>query len=168
MGPRSRHTAQEGDAFCLLEINVHWCEKCKSISEQQQMTLWRCWRKQVQKYLYQQQNESYIDVTWKAAQQGRSHHSKTTIKKSQNKVCNWTWGQRSYFLEKCPLVWWNKNITFWPQWPSLCLEGKGGGLQAEEHHPNREARGWQHHVVGVLCCRRVWCISQNRWHHEEG
>ena len=27
---------------------------------------------------------------------------------------------------------------------------KGGGLQAEEHHPNREARGWQHHVVGCF------------------
>ena len=23
------------------------------------------------------------------------------------------------------------------------MEEKGGGLQAEEHHPNREARGWQ-------------------------
>ncbi|CDQ82006.1 unnamed protein product [Oncorhynchus mykiss] len=44
--------------------------------------------------------------------------------------------------------------------------GKGGGLQAEEHHPNREAQGWQHHVVRVLCCRRVWCTSQNRWHHD--
>ena len=21
--------------------------------------------------------------------------------------------------------------------------------------------------VGVLCCRRDWCTSQNRWHHEE-
>ena len=31
MGPRSRHTTQEGDAFCLLEMNVLWCEKCKSI-----------------------------------------------------------------------------------------------------------------------------------------
>uniref|UniRef100_A0A4W5Q964 XRCC4 N-terminal domain-containing protein n=1 Tax=Hucho hucho TaxID=62062 RepID=A0A4W5Q964_9TELE len=39
MGPRSRHTAQEGDAFCLLEMNVLWCEKCKSIPEQQQRTL---------------------------------------------------------------------------------------------------------------------------------
>uniref|UniRef100_A0AAZ3RNR5 Tc1-like transposase DDE domain-containing protein n=1 Tax=Oncorhynchus tshawytscha TaxID=74940 RepID=A0AAZ3RNR5_ONCTS len=28
--------------------------------------------------------------------------------------------------------------------------------------------GWQHHVVGVLCCRRDWCTSQIRWHHEEG
>ena len=38
--------------------------------------------------------------------------------------------------------------------------GKGGGLQAEEHHPNREAREWQHHVVRVLFCRRDWCTSQ--------
>ena len=29
----------------------------------------------------------------------------------------------------------------------VMLGGKGGGLQTEEHHPNREARGWQHHVV---------------------
>jgi hypothetical protein len=36
----------------------------------------------------------------------------------------------------------------------LCLEGKGGGLQAEEYHPNHEAWGLQHHVVGLLCCRR--------------
>ena len=34
MGPRSRHTAQEGDAFCLLEMNVLWCENGKSIPEQ--------------------------------------------------------------------------------------------------------------------------------------
>jgi hypothetical protein len=46
--------------------------------------------------------------------------------------------------------------------------GKRGGLQAEEHHPNREAQGWQHHVVGVLCCRRDWWTSQNRWPHEVG
>jgi hypothetical protein len=30
------------------------------------------------------------------------------------------------------------------------LEEKVGGLQAEEHHPNREARGWHHHVVGCF------------------
>ena len=35
-------------------------------------------------------------------------------KKSQPTVCNCTWGQRSYFLEKCPLVRWNKNRTVWP------------------------------------------------------
>jgi hypothetical protein len=38
----------------------------------------------------------------------------------------------------------------------------------KQHHPNREAQGWQHHVVEVLCCRRDWCTSQNRWHHEIG
>jgi hypothetical protein len=47
-------------------------------------------------------------------------------------------------------------------------EKKGGCLQAEEYHPNREARGWQQHVVGVLCYRRDWCTSQNRLLHEEG
>jgi hypothetical protein len=31
------HTAREGDAFCLLEMNVLWCEKCKSIPAQQQI-----------------------------------------------------------------------------------------------------------------------------------
>jgi hypothetical protein len=48
------------------------------------------------------------------------------------------------------------------------LRKKWGGLQAEEHHPNREAPGWQHHLVEVLCCRRDWCTSQNRWHLEVG
>ena len=33
---------------------------------------------------------------------------------------------------------------------------------------DREARVWQHHVVGVLYCSRDWCTSQNRWLHEEG
>ena len=46
--------------------------------------------------------------------------------------------------------------------------GKRGRLQAEEHHPNRETPVWQQHVVGVLCFRRDWCTSLNRWRHEEG
>ena len=45
--------------------------------------------------------------------------------------------------------------------------GKRVRFASRRHHPNCEARGWQHHVVGVLCCRRDWCTSQNRWHHEE-
>ena len=45
--------------------------------------------------------------------------------------------------------------------------GTRGRLAAEEHHPNHEARGYQHHVVGVLCCRRGWCTSQNRMHREK-
>ena len=46
--------------------------------------------------------------------------------------------------------------------------GKRGRFVAEEHHPNRESQGWQHHFVGVRCCRRDWCTSQNGWHHEDG
>ncbi|CDQ97967.1 unnamed protein product [Oncorhynchus mykiss] len=60
-----------------------------------------------------------------------------------------------HFLEKCPL-----NCL-----AIMTMEEKEGGLRAEEHHPNHEAWGWQHHVVWVLCCRRT---SQNRWHHEAG
>ena len=30
------------------------------------------------------------------------------------------------------------------------MEEKEGGLQAEEQHPNREARRWQQHVVGCF------------------
>ena len=67
----------------------------------------------------------------------------------------------------CRNVLWSDEAKNWNVWPKL-PEEKGGGLQAEEHHPNREARGWLHHVVGVLCCRRDWCTSQNRWHHEGG
>uniref|UniRef100_A0AAZ3NQR1 Transposase Tc1-like domain-containing protein n=1 Tax=Oncorhynchus tshawytscha TaxID=74940 RepID=A0AAZ3NQR1_ONCTS len=33
MGPCSRHTAQEGDSFCLLERNVLYCEKGKSTAK---------------------------------------------------------------------------------------------------------------------------------------
>ena len=43
--------------------------------------------------------------------------------------------------------------------------GKKGRI-ASRRTPSQ--RGWQHHVVGVLCCRRDWCTSQNRWHHEVG
>ena len=37
MRPLSRHIAQEGDTFCLQELNVLWCEKCNSITEQKDL-----------------------------------------------------------------------------------------------------------------------------------
>ena len=46
--------------------------------------------------------------------------------------------------------------------------GKSIRLSSRRDHPNRESQAWQHHVVGVHCCRRDWCTSQNRWHHEAG
>lgn len=44
--------------------------------------------------------------------------------------------------------------------------GKEGGLTAKEHHPNREAQKWWHHVE-LIWSRRQCCTSQSRWHHEE-
>ena len=46
--------------------------------------------------------------------------------------------------------------------------GKRGRLASRRTPSQPWSKGWQHHVVGVLCCRRDWCTSQNRWHHEEG
>ena len=80
-----------------------------------------------------------------ATQQGRSHCSKTA---------------RIRFATAHG----DKDRTFWKNvlWSDetkieqfghndhLMFGGKGGGLQAEDHHPNREAWGWQHHVVGCF------------------
>ena len=38
--------------------------------------------------------------------------------------------------------------------------GKRGRLQAEKHHPNREARRWQHHVVRVLAARGTGALQK--------
>jgi predicted nucleic-acid-binding Zn-ribbon protein len=61
MGPLSCHTAQEGDMFCLLEMNVLWCEKCKSI----QNSKGPCEDTggKILLYLDPQKNEFYIDIT---------------------------------------------------------------------------------------------------------
>ena len=40
MGPSRCHTAQEGDALCLLEMNVLWCE---SANQSQNNTFWTLW-----------------------------------------------------------------------------------------------------------------------------
>uniref|UniRef100_A0AAZ3PE37 Tc1-like transposase DDE domain-containing protein n=1 Tax=Oncorhynchus tshawytscha TaxID=74940 RepID=A0AAZ3PE37_ONCTS len=45
---------------------------------------------------------------------------------------------------------------------------KGEACKLKNTIPTVKHGGWQHHVVGVLCCRRDWCTSQTRWHHEEG
>ncbi|KAJ0002340.1 hypothetical protein NQD34_002136 [Periophthalmus magnuspinnatus] len=37
-----------------------------------------------------------------------------------------------------------------------------GGKRPEKHHPDCETRGCLHRVVGLFCCRRDWCTSQNR------
>ena len=40
------------------------------------------------------------------------------------------------------------------------MEEKEGGLQAEEHHPNHEALGWPHHVVGCFAAGRTGALHK--------
>jgi hypothetical protein len=49
----------------------------------------------------------------------------------------------------------------------LMFGGKREACKQKNTIPTVKHGGWQHHVVGVLCCRRDWCTSQNRWHLEE-
>ena len=42
--------------------------------------------------------------------------------------------------------------------------GKRGAL-ASQRTPSQL---WSTGVAALLCCRRDWCTSQNRWHHEVG
>ena len=102
MGPRSRHTAQEGDAFCLLEMNVRWFEKGQSIPEKQHFV------KMLEETGTKVSIATVKRVLYRLNLKGRSARKNPLLqnlnKKSQTTVCNFTWGQRLYFLEKCPMV----------------------------------------------------------------
>lgn len=43
-----------------------------------------------------------------------------------------------------------------------------GRINSEDHHPNHEARRWQHHIVGCFVPEGTDALSQNRWHRDEG
>ena len=154
MGPRSRHTAQEVDVFSLLEINVLWCENCKSIPEQQQA-------KDLVKMLEETGTKVSLStvkrVLFRHNLKGHSARKKPLLQNHHKKArlrFATAHGEMSSGLIK------QKYNCLARMVSSLCLEEKGRDLQAKENHPNCEARGWQHHVVGVLCCRRDSCTSQ--------
>ena len=51
---------------------------------------------------------------------------------------------------------------------TITIFGGKRGMLASRRTPSQPwSTGVQHHVVGVLCCRRDWCTSPNRWHHED-
>lgn len=78
----SHYTAQERDCFFVPEMNVLWWEMCVSTPEQKQQTLQKCCLKLVKECHYPQGNSlSCTDMSWKAAQPGRSHYCKSNIKK---------------------------------------------------------------------------------------
>ena len=57
-------------------------------------------------------------VLYRHSLKGRSARMKPLLQNRHKKARLWFatahGGQRSCFLEKCPLVWWNKNGTGWP------------------------------------------------------
>ena len=76
----------------------------------------------------------------------RIHCSKTAIKKTRFATAH---GDKDHTFWR-NILWSNEKIyNFLAIMTIIMFGGKRGGLQAEEHHPNCEARGWQHHVVGA-------------------
>ena len=52
--------------------------------------------------------------TWPERPLSKEEATAQNAIRRQTTVCNSTWRQRLYFLEKCPLVWWNNNSYVWP------------------------------------------------------
>lgn len=91
---------------------------------------------------------------------GESHCFKTTIK-SQTTVCKWTWGQKKFWRH---VLWADETkIELFNHNEKQYIWRKNG----EALKPQNTAWELQHHVVGLFYCRRDWCTTQKRWHHEK-
>ena len=135
MAPRRCHAAQEGDAFCLLEMNVFWVRKvqinprttAKDHVKVQGETGTKVSISTVKRVLYQHNLK------------GRSARKKPLLQNRHKKArlrFATAHGDKDHTF--CRNVLWSDEKK-----KSNCLEEKGGCLQTEEHHPNREA---------VSCC----------------
>ena len=139
MGPRSHHTAQEGDAVGLLEMTVLWCEKYKSIPEQQQSLV---------KMLEETGTKVSISTVKRVLLQhnlkDRSARKKPLLQNRHKKPdygLQLHTGQRSYFLEKCPLVWWNKIELFDHNVHHYVWRKKGQACKPKNTIPTVKHRG---------------------------
>ena len=128
------------------------------------------WTCLVAKCAFQPQNKSKTycedvgctDMSRKATQRKRSHYY--NIKETRLQFAS---VHRDKVINFCRYVLWSDEtkIRLFGHYDYCYIWGKKA--EAWEHHPNCEVRGWQHHAVGVFSCRRDWCTSQNRWHHQE-
>ena len=92
LGRSIHHPAQEGDGFCVPEINVFWCNL-------------RTKAKHLVKMLAEAGKRLLKDVLKDYSARKKPLLQKLH-KKSQITVCKCTQGQRPSFLEACPVVWW--------------------------------------------------------------
>lgn len=83
------HNAQEGDGFCVSEMNVVWSKMCKLTWEQKPKTFRRSedagwsWLRQC---YYLQWNVSCTNIYWKVIMWYGSYYSKSNIEKASYKV----------------------------------------------------------------------------------
>ena len=63
---------------------------------------------------------------------------------------------------KNSLVWWNQDLTLWPECQASCLEETRHRSSPGQYHPYSEAWWWQHHAVGMFFSGRNWETSQDR------
>uniref|UniRef100_A0AAZ3NXM4 Transposase Tc1-like domain-containing protein n=1 Tax=Oncorhynchus tshawytscha TaxID=74940 RepID=A0AAZ3NXM4_ONCTS len=99
MGPRSRHTAQvlshRDESTVVRKVQINPRTTAKDVVKMLEETGTKISISTVKRVLYRHNLKGY-SARKKPLLQNR-HKSQTT-------VCNCTWGQRLYFLEKCPLV----------------------------------------------------------------
>ena len=74
-------------------------------------------------------------------------------KKKETTVCNCTWGQRLCYLEKCPLVWWNKIQLFGHNDHRYVWRKKGEACKPKNTTPTVKHRG------GSIM---LWCFAAGR------
>ena len=153
MGPHSRRTCQEGDAFCLLEMNVLWYKMCKSIPEEQQRTLWRCWRKWVQK-------------------QWRSHCSKTAIKvrlrfatANGDKNCTFWRNVLCSDETKIELFGPNDQHCVWRKKGEAC---KPKNIIPTVKNGGAGETGTLHKIAGIMREKIMWIYWSNISRHQSG
>ena len=118
--------------------------------------------KLVRECLYSQWNQARINMDWKSARK------KTLLQNQHKKVYSLQFAKAH--RDKDPHFW---RHVLWSDETKVELfdynnhryiwRKKGEACKPE--NTNREVRGWQHHAVGIFCCRRDWCSSQNRCCH---
>lgn len=81
IGMSSHHTAQEGDRFCVSEINVFWSEMCESTPEPKLNPLWRWWLKLVRVWHYPVKR-----VLYRHGLKGHSARKKPLLQKQHKKA----------------------------------------------------------------------------------
>ena len=110
MAPRSRHTAQEGDTEVLSprdkrtlvrKVQINPRTTAKDLVKILEETGTKLSISTVKRVLYRHNLKGRKED---AAQQGRSHCSKTAIKKARLRFATAHGDKDCAFLEKCPLV----------------------------------------------------------------